>query len=43
MVRKNPEINDQRAVSLEGEWTLPGVYSLSTRYDRLKVIFNQAQ
>lgn len=43
MVRKNPEINDQRAVSLEGEWTLPGVYTLSTRYDRLKVIFNQAQ
>ena len=43
MVRKNPEINDQRAVSLEGEWTLPGVYSLSTRYDQLKVIFNQAQ
>jgi protein involved in polysaccharide export with SLBB domain len=43
MVRKNPEINDQRAVSLEGEWNLPGVYSLSTRYDKLKVIFNQAQ
>lgn len=43
MVRKNPEINNQRAVSLEGEWTLPGVYSLSTRYDRLKVIFYQAQ
>ena len=43
MVRQNPEFNDQRAVSLEGEWTLPGVYSLSTRYDKLKVIFNQAQ
>jgi protein involved in polysaccharide export with SLBB domain len=43
MVRPNPEINKQRSVTLEGEWTLPGVYPLQTRFDRLKTIYGQAE
>lgn len=43
MVRPNPEVNEQRTVTLEGEWTLPGVYTLQSRYDRLRSIYGQAE
>jgi len=43
MVRPNPEVNDQRTVTLEGEWTLPGVYALQSRYDRLRTVYGQAE
>jgi protein involved in polysaccharide export with SLBB domain len=43
LVRPNPEVNDQRTVTLEGEWTLPGVYALQSRYDRLRSVYGQAE
>jgi protein involved in polysaccharide export with SLBB domain len=43
MVRPNPDINEQRTVTLEGEWTLPGVYALQSRYDRLRSVYGEAE
>jgi protein involved in polysaccharide export with SLBB domain len=43
MVRPNPEVTEQRFVTLEGEWMLPGVYSLQSRNDRLRNLYTQAK
>ena len=42
IVRQNPEIQDIRTVSLEGEWEYPGMYTLEQRSDRLSVLLKRA-
>jgi protein involved in polysaccharide export with SLBB domain len=42
IVRPNPEIQDIRTVSLEGEWEYPGTYALEKRTDRLSMVIGRA-
>jgi protein involved in polysaccharide export with SLBB domain len=42
IVRPNPEIQEIRTVSIEGEWEYPGAYTLEKRSDRLSVVIDRA-
>jgi len=42
IVRPNPDIQTTRAVTLKGEWTFPGVYTLESRADRLSIVMSRA-
>ena len=42
IVRPNPEIQEIRTVTLEGEWEFPGTYPMETRSDVLRTLVRRA-